>query len=464
VSSDSDVADTADRVRRGEVRAAELVRDALAAADEFDSELGIFDARFDESALAAAEEADAVAARGDAGGPLLGVPIVVKDNIATVEAACRAGSLVTGTGWGSGDAFVIARLRAAGAVVVGKTTMNEFAIGRPDPDKPFAVPRNPWNRGHWAGGSSSGSASAVAVGAARAAVGSDTGGSIRIPSAFCGVTGLKPTYGRVSNGGCVPAGASLDCIGPIARSARDCAVLLSVMAGLDPDEPTTRDVPVPDYRRGLTGDVTGIRVGVDRLDRVAGYAEHPDLVERLGRAVDVLAARGASVRPVELPLFGELTAATLLTAFSEGLAFHRDNLRVRAGDFAVDTRRTLLTGAFFTGADYVQAQRVRQFARRALAALLDEVDVVLTPTCSAPAPSVETMLADESTGGYGPIHTTYWNGAGNPAVTVPMGFADGLPLGLHIAGRWFDEQTVLRVADAYQRSTDWHLRRPSAPP
>jgi aspartyl-tRNA(Asn)/glutamyl-tRNA(Gln) amidotransferase subunit A len=199
------------------------------------------------------------------------------------------------------------------------------------------------------------------------------------------------------------------------------------MAGPDPADPTTADAPVPDYRAALTGDLSGL---------------------------------GAEVSEVELPRFGELTAATLVTALSEALAFHRDNLRARAADFAADTRRTVLTGAFFGAADYVQAQRVRGVGRRELTELLSDVDLVVTPTSSAPAPTIEAMLADELTGGYGPIHTTYWNGLGNPAVTVPIGFAGGLPLGMHIAGCWFAEATVLRAAHAFQSATDWHGRRP----
>ena len=458
------LAAAAEAVRAGTVSAVELVRQARAAADRCDRALGIFDARFDESALAAAEAADTDQARGALRGPLHGVPIAVKDNIATVEAPCRAGSVVTGGGWLSGDAPAVARLRAAGAIVFGKTTMNEFAIGRPDPGKPFPIPRNPWHPEHWAGGSSSGSAVAVAVGAAAAALGTDTGGSVRIPSAFCGVTGLKPTYGRVPNQGSIPAGFSLDHVGPIARTAEDCALLLAVMAGPDPADPTTVHAPVPDYPASLTGELRGLRIGVDRLSRVAAGAAHPDLPGRLDAALDVLTELGAELTEVELPRFGELTAATLVTAFSEALAFHRDNLRTRSADFAADTRRTLLTGAFFGSADYVQAQRVRAVGRRELGNLLTGVDLVVTPTSSAPTPTIEAMLADELTGGYGPIHTTYWNGLGNPAITVPIGFADGLPLGMHLAGRWFDEATVLRAAHAFQSATDWHRSCPAPLP
>ncbi|MGA4538869.1 amidase [Uniformispora flossi] len=450
-------------LREGTVTSVELTRRCLDAAEAHDDELGVFLARFDDRALAAAEAADAALAAGDDLGPLHGIPLGIKDIITTTEAPTTAQSLILDRAWGPaiGDAPVAARLRAAGAVFVGKASTMEFAIGRPDESKPFPIPRNPWNPLTWPGGSSSGTGAGVAAGMFLGGLGTDTGGSIRIPAAFCGISGLMPTFGRVPKSGCVPLGYSLDHIGPMARAVRDCAHMLQVLAGHDPSDACCVDEPVPDYGSALTGDLTGVRIGVDTLARSIATDTDPSVPGLLEAAVRVLAERGADIVEVELPYYREMVTADMVTLTAEAMAYHATDLRARWNDYFAGTRTIVASGALYSAADYVQAQRVRRVAQKALAELYRDVDLVLTPTCSIGAPALD----DLNTLIGGPrgtaLHTAYWDSVGNPVLSLPMGFtADGLPLGMQLAGRPFDEATVLRAGDAYQQHTDWHLRTP----
>jgi aspartyl-tRNA(Asn)/glutamyl-tRNA(Gln) amidotransferase subunit A len=454
------IADAQDALRSGAVTATELAERAFAASDAVDERLGVYLATFRDHALEAAARVDRVLADGDEPGPLAGIPIGVKDIISTLEGPTTGQSLILDPGWGDGvgDAEVVRRIRAAGAVITGKTTTMEFATGIPDPAKPFPIPRNPWNPDYWAGGSSSGSASGVATGAMLGAVGTDTGGSIRGPATFCGISGLKPTFGRVPKTGCVPLGYSLDHVGPMARTARDCAILLTVMAGHDARDVCSVDEPVPDYLAALTGDLSGVTIGVDRLARI-----RPDREPALDAALDAVLAGftrlGATVVEVSLPLWLEMLAAVRVTAQSEAFAYHRPDLIERWSDYFVGTRTGVGVGPAYSGADYVQAQRVRRVAQRMLATLFDDVDLVVTPTTSLSAmPVAELESYPERAWA---MHTGYWNATGNPAISIPSGFGEtGMPFGLQIAGRPFDEAAVLRAADAYQRVTDFHLAIP----
>ncbi|MGY6501540.1 MAG: amidase, partial [Acidimicrobiales bacterium] len=421
-------------------------------------ELGAFVTVMGESAMAAAEQADADFAAGVDKGPLQGIPLAIKDIIATKDAPTTANSRVLAPDWGSGvDAPVSARLRAAGAVFVGKSTTSEFALGLPDPDKGFPIPRNPWNTDHTAAGSSSGTGIAVAAGLALGGLGTDTGGSVRGPAAVNGHTGLKVTFGRVPKSGVVPLGYTLDSIGPMARSALDCALLLEVMAGYDATDPFSADVEVPRYSDALTGSVAGLRIGVpkdyfyDDLD--------PEAYNAVVDALDVLARAGAELVDVAIPQAGLAKEANVLTMVSEATAYHRIDLSSRWDDYGRHTRTIISRGVLYTSADYVQAQRVRRWFRRQVASVMSTVDVLVTPTMPKPAGridemSIEKMLASPSFMGH-------WNLTGVPAVAMPCGFSSsGLPISAQVIGRPFAEGTVLGVADAYQRLTDWHLAVP----
>ncbi|MEV4420926.1 amidase [Patulibacter sp. NPDC049589] len=453
--------DAAAQLRDGSTTSVELLRAASARADAHDDVLGAYLIRFDEQALAAAERADAELAAGVDHGPLHGIPIGVKDILAMSEGPTTAQSLVLDPAWGVGkDAPVVARLKAAGAVLTGKLSTMEFAIGMPDPSKPFPLPRNPWDPATWPGGSSSGSGGAVASGMVLAGVGTDTAGSIRIPAVYCGVSGLMPTYGRVPKSGCVPLGYSLDHIGPLARSARDCGAFLQAIAGPDPTDVSTQDRPVPDFCATADGRLDGVRVGVERAHHLK-EGDDPALEAAFELAVGHLEALGAVVSEVVIPHYDEACVAQWVTMVCEALAYHQGDLGSRWEDYFAFTRTTVAGGALYSGADVVQAQRVRRVAQRGLAALFTDVDVIATPATATGAPTYDTLLSGSVSDVMGGIHTAYWDAVGNPALVVPMGFTDGgLPLSLQLAARPFEEALLIRAGDAFQQATDWHLRVP----
>jgi aspartyl-tRNA(Asn)/glutamyl-tRNA(Gln) amidotransferase subunit A len=449
-------------LRTGAVTSVALTAAAIASAERLDGVLGAYLARFDDYAMAAAATADEELASGVDRGPLHGIPCGVKDILAMAEGPTTAQSLILDRTWGEGrDAPVVARLKRAGAVITGKTTTMEFAIGLPDTDKPFPVPRNPWDTATWPGGSSSGSGAGVAAGFFYAAIGTDTGGSIRIPAGFCGVTGLMPTFGRVPKSGCVPLGYSLDHIGPLARSAADCSAMLEVIAGLHGSDPDCVDAPFS--ADDLAPDLTGVRVGVVTENQISAAAD-PALRPALEAAVAVLAAQGAEIREVRLPYWRELITANIVTMSAEALAYHRGDMGSRWGDYFAATRAFIAQGALISGADYVQAQRVRRVAQQALGDLFAEVDLIVSPTTQGGAPTYELL----NEGGMASlsrlielINTSYWDCVGNPVLALPMGFtAAGLPLSMQVAARPFDEAAALRAGQLYQQQTGWHLRQP----
>ncbi|ADD42944.1 amidase [Stackebrandtia nassauensis] len=437
--------ETARALREGRTTSVALVERAIEAARTHGELLGTYVTRFDDAALEAARRADRELAAGRDRGPLHGIPLGVKDLIATSEAPTTAQSRVRAAAV-EPDAAVVARIRAGGGVICGKTTTMEFGCGVPDLSGPFPVPRNPWDTDRWAGGSSSGSANGVAAGCFAAGIGSDTAGSIRMPAAFCGVTGLMPTYDRVPRAGCVPLADSLDRLGPIARDARDCAAVMEVIGSLPP----------PDF----DADLAGLRVGVSRDWTAAG-----DLTAAFESAVDVWEGLGVRLVDIDLPLLPELTTAVIVTAVSEGFVRHQADLPARWHDYLPTTRALLATATFMSGADYAQAQHVRRAAGRRLRELFGRVDAIVSPTALIPAPLLDTLTNE-----YGQqnddailsrINTPYWNGVANPVLAVPIGFdSAGLPLSMQIAGACDDEETILRLGAAYQGATDWHRREP----
>jgi len=447
-------------LRSGDLTSVELTAACLARADAYDAELGTYLARFDDAALAAAAAADADLSAGVDRGPMQGIPVGMKDILAMPEGPTTAQSLVLDPAWGAGkEGPVVRRLKDAGAVITGKVTTMEFACGMPDFDKPFPIPRNPWDTSTWPGGSSSGTGNGIAAGMFLAGIGTDTGGSIRIPAAFCGTSGLMPTFGRVPKSGCVPLGFTLDHIGPLARSAWDCAAMLEVLAGYDPSDPNCVDRPVPDYLAGIDDGIAGMRIGVMTehhfVDPDAGTESAFDA------AVAQLEALGATVVEVSIPYYAEVNAAAMLTMAAEAMAYHRNDMQERWGDYFARTREIVSWGMLATAADYVQAQRVRRVGQQALAGVFADVDVIATPTASVGAPSYESINEDGIMGVFGSIHTPYWDAVGNPVLVVPMGFTeDGLPVSLQLAGPPFAEATLVRAGQSFQSATDWHRRVP----
>jgi aspartyl-tRNA(Asn)/glutamyl-tRNA(Gln) amidotransferase subunit A len=451
---------TAAALRDGRVSSAELTTAMLDRIEHLNPRLGAFIAVTGDEALAAARRADADLARGVDRGPLQGIPLGVKDIIATADAPTTANSHILDRSWGAHwDAPVVERLRAAGAVLMGKTVTSEFACGSPDPENGFPMPTNPWNTEHSAAGSSSGTGIAVAAGLVLGGLGTDTGGSVRAPASVNGHTGLKVSFGRVPKYGCVPLGYSLDSIGPMARSAWDCAALLRVIAGHDPRDPTASRAPVPDYPAALSGDVRGLRIGVP----TAYFFDAPELDPEVKAAVlagiEVLRRAGAEVREVTIPHADVAKQANNLIWACEGFAYHRGDLVSRWELYGRYTRTMIARGALFNGPDYLQAQRVRSYFKKTVAAAMADLDVLVTPTSATPAEKIADM--DMQRRLLGASFTGMWNLIGLPGLAVPCGFSSsGLPLSMQVVGKPFDEATVLRVGDAYQQLTDWHLRVP----
>jgi aspartyl-tRNA(Asn)/glutamyl-tRNA(Gln) amidotransferase subunit A len=435
-------------------RASAAVEAALRRADEQDGRLGVYMTRFDEHARRRAAELDAESAAGISRGPRHGTVVAVKDNIAVKEGPTTAQSTVLDPGWGrKRSATVVERLEAGGAIVIGKTTLHELAIGHPEPAGRFPEARNPWGLDRYVGGSSSGSAAGVAADLFPIALGTDTGGSLRIPAALCGVTTLMPTAGRVPTDGCLPLSFSLDRIGPIARDARQAAAALEAIAGGE-----EAFLPRPG------GSVEGLRIGVERAHHFPDGTD-ADVAPAFEEALAVLAGAGAELVDIALPFWEEAAAAHAVIEGSESLAAHRDELRRCWEELTPWTRLAFSRGAMVSGADYVQAQRVRRVVQRGLARLFAEIDLIATPTLGFGAPRLEEMYASTATtlSLFRHIHTRYWNCVGNPAMSVPMGFTrEHLPLGLQLAARPFEEAVALRAADAYQQRTGWHEDRPPA--
>jgi aspartyl-tRNA(Asn)/glutamyl-tRNA(Gln) amidotransferase subunit A len=450
-------------LRSGAVTSVTLTEAALERAARLDGSLGVYLARFEDYAMDAAAKADAELAGGIDHGPLHGIPCAVKDLLAMAEGPTTAQSLILDPAWGAGrDAPVVARLKRAGAVITGKTTTMEFAAGMPDEGKPFPLPRNPWDTSTWPGGSSSGSGVGVAAGMFYAAIGTDTAGSIRMPAAFCGVSGLMPTFGRVPKSGCVPLSYSLDHVGPLARSAADCAAVLEVIAGHHPSDPDCVDAPFAAERPAP--DLTGVRVGVVIENQICEQAD-PAVRPAFETAVAVLAGQGADVREARLPYWTEMLTANIVTIGAEALAYHHGDLRGRWADYFAMTRAVLTQGALVSGADYVQAQRVRRVAQQALGDLFTDVDLVVCPTTQGGAPRYDELLESGMVGMSRLmvlVNTSYWDCVGNPVLAVPMGFNEaGMPLSMQIAAPPFGEVAALRVGQVYQEQTSWHLREPA---
>lgn len=451
-------------LRAGTTTAVALVESLQATADRLDHSLGTWLARFDDQAQAAAARADAELAAGTDRGPLHGIPLGIKDIIATDEGPTTAQSLVLDPAWGAqGDGPVVGRLRQAGAVIMGKTTTMEFAIGRPDPSKPFPLPRCPWNPDRWAGGSSSGTGNGVASGQILGGLGTDTGGSVRLPAAYNGISGHKPTFGLVPKTGCVPLGLSYDHIGPMARSAWDCAALLTVMAGPHPHDRTTVERPAGDFLATIDRGLDGLVVGVVANDRVA-EASGPATQAALAQAITELEGGGARCQPFEVPYYDELSVGAFLALQAEAFAWHRTTLAQRWTDYGRPTRLTLAQGALINAADLVQVERVRQVARVAVIEAMDAagLDLLISPTAGyGAAPFTGAASETISTRA---LHTPAWNSTGWPALSVPMGFDhDHLPLGLQVIGRPFADGLVLAAGHAYQQRTSWHLDQPPDP-
>ena len=412
-------------------------------------------------ALMQAAAAERELAAGKRRGPLHGVPYALKDIIETAGIATTGHSKVRQDYVPAKDAEVARRLKAAGAVLVGKLATWEFSHGGPSFDLPWPPARNPWNTDYLPGGSSSGAGAAVAAGFVPFAIGTDTGGSVRGPAAFCGLAGLKPTYGRVSRRGVFSNTFTMDHCGPLTRSAEDVAAVMAAIAGHDPDDPSTEDVPVPDYLAELGRGIAGLRIGLVEGWHT-GPGAHPDLAGAIDAAVVVLERLGARIEPVRLSSLREYTDCKSIISAVEHFAIHAEEFRARPHDFGRIFRNRVLPGAIIRGEDYVQALRWRTVLSREQAVALKRVDAFLTAgsLTVADRANPEAVAADRFA--FGVSVTQPFSISGVPALTIPCGFsrAEGLPLSLQIAAGPMQDATVLRIAHAYQQETDWHRRHP----
>jgi aspartyl-tRNA(Asn)/glutamyl-tRNA(Gln) amidotransferase subunit A len=387
-----------------------------------------------------------------------GIPYGLKDIVETAGIATTGHSKLRQDYVPTTDAHLVTRLKEGGAVLLGKLATWEFALGGPSFDLPWPPARNPWDRERLPGGSSSGPGAAVAAGFMPAAIGTDTGGSIRGPAAFCGIAGLKPTYGRVSRRGVFPNTYTMDHCGPMTRSAEDIALFLNVIAGFDPDDLGSEDTPVTDYRNALVGGIEGMRLGL-----VEGWHEgpgaHPDLGPAIAAAIAVLEELGATVEPVKLSSLRDYTDCKTTISIAELYAIHEEDLRTRPQDFGRILRNRVLPGALIRAEDYVEAQRWRTALSREQGQALKRVHALITAGALTIADPADPNAPDRLVSA--PSITMPFSVSGVPALAIPCGFSrEGLPLSLQIAAAPWMEATVLRIAHAYQQATDWHRRHP----
>jgi aspartyl-tRNA(Asn)/glutamyl-tRNA(Gln) amidotransferase subunit A len=454
--------EAADALATRRLSSVELLEATLGRLQETEPAVHAYVTLMEESAREQAEAADRELRSGGWRGPLHGVPVGVKDLCYTKGVRTEAGSRVLEGFVPEFDATVVRRLEEGGAVIVGKTVTHEFAYGQDVP-----ATRNPWDLECYPGGSSAGSGVAVAVGSAFGAIGTDTGGSIRVPASVDGVVGLKPTYGRVSKRGVIPMSATLDTVGPLARTAEDCALMLRVIAGHDPADSGSIREPVTDYAGDLRQGLAGLRLGLDREHFFAPRVV-PDVRAACEAAIEKLRELGAEVVEVRLEELAHASAIGMPVLLADTSEWHRELLRTRGDRYRPQTRLMIEMGEMVLGSQYVTAQRARSWLKARVRSSFDmhRLDALVGPTLPSTTMPVEKLSVDLTGHGETTLsaflhHCFFANVVGIPALSFPCGFSSaGLPIGLQLAGRPFQESTLLRVAHAYQEVTDWHTRRP----
>jgi aspartyl-tRNA(Asn)/glutamyl-tRNA(Gln) amidotransferase subunit A len=451
---------------RKQISPVELVQAYLDRILTFDQRLHAYITVCGAEALTAARQAEAEISRGHYRGALHGIPLAVKDQFLTKGVRTTGGTKIFGDLIPDLDATVIRRLQEAGAIILGKLNLSEFAFGGTRVH-PYGTPHNPWSLGHSPLGSSSGSAIAVAASLCAAALGEDTGGSVRLPASACGIVGLRPTFGLVSRHGIMPASWSLDTAGPMTKTVADCALVLQAIAGYDRYDRTSIRHPVPDYSQHLDVGVRGMRLGVIRelFDSQINDSEVQAAVEQ---AIARYRELGAVVQEVSIPLIRQAAPIFIAVCDTDGANVHEQLIRRRAQDYDAATRTRLFAASLLPANLYHRAQRARSLLRRHMMAALEGVDVLLSPSTATPPPTISAdslpyqSKADVSARLFGArSYSTPYSLAALPAISIPCGFsAANLPIGLQLGGKPFDEPTVLRVAAAYEASTDWHTKKP----
>jgi aspartyl-tRNA(Asn)/glutamyl-tRNA(Gln) amidotransferase subunit A len=454
------VVEAAERLRSKQLSPVEYTKALIDRVERHDGKLNAFLRFTPELALEDAKRAEAEITRGQWRGTLHGVPYGLKDIIDYAGLPTTAHSKILKDNVAKTDAPVAQRLKAAGGVFMGKLSTHEFAIGGPSFDLPWPPARNPWNRDHFCGGSSSGAGAATAAGLLPVAIGTDTGGSVRNPASMCGVAGMKPTYGLVSRRGVIPLAYSLDHVGPLTRTVRDNALMLELMAGHDPLDPGSAAHASGGYAAQLDRGVKGLRVGVIRHFYTRDMEADPEVAAGIEAAVEKLATLGAKVSEVRTATLGEYLAVNRTILTSEAFAAHEKWMRERPQDYGALARERLMAGAFVRAADYINATRVRSKMADAFHALFSQIDVAVTASSMDPPCRIDDPKAVETT--YGRQARAPFNVTGSPALSVPAGFTkSGLPLGIQIVGKPFDEAMIYRVANAYEQATSWVKQHPT---
>ena len=441
-------------LRDGTLSAVTLTESVLGRIEATEPALNAYITVTAERARADAVSAEAELRAGRDRGPLHGIPFALKDLYDTAGIRTTAGSSFLRERVPEEDALVVTKLTEAGMVLTGKLGLHEFAFGTSSLNPHHGDVHNPWDPGRIPGGSSGGSGAAIAAGSCLGTLGTDTGGSIRIPASLCGVVGLMPTYGRVSRRGVLPLCWTLDHVGPLAKTVEDAALILNAIAGHDPDDPGSADLPVDDYTSALGRDLQGIRVGVPRDPFWLDCGD--DVAAACETALETLRGLGATLSEVELPL--EASAGRLSIIWTEAAAYHHERLRDSPQGFGEDVRTALEGGHAIPATTYINDQRLRRKLIDEASAVLQQVDVLVSPTTPATAPPISVGDPRRRLARY----THHYDVTGIPAISLPCGFdAAGLPIGLMIGARHFDEVTMCRVAHAYEQATDWHKRRPA---
>lgn len=454
-------------LQKKEISPVELFNEAIERIHQLQPKLNSFITVTEEEGRKAATEAESEIRKGQYRGPLHGIPISIKDLFATRGVRTTAGSKVLAQWVPDYDATAVARLHQAGMVLVGKTHMHEFAYGVTSDNPHYGPARNPWDPTRVPGGSSGGSAAAVASSQCTASLGSDSGGSIRTPAAVCGVVGLKPTYGRVSRYGAIPLAWSLDHVGPLTKSVEDAAIMLAAIAGPDPKDPSASSRPLPDYRQEMRGSIRGLRLGVPRQY----FFEHvdPEIQKLVSAAIHQLESMGATLVEVDIPDLENCSAMEAHITLAEATSYHEPYLKRQADDYGPGVRTNLEAGRYLLATDYVKSQRARTLLQRNFNQAFKHADVIVSPTLPALPPLVGEVwvqsgnLREHVIDAFLRFNIPF-DLTGFPAISIPCGLGStGLPIGLQIAGKAFDETTVLRVANAYEQSTEWHLVRYALP-
>jgi len=480
---DHKVSELQQMLQSKEISVRDLVSESYSRIKDVDGKVQAFLTLDEENAWKKADELDAKLARGEAKGPLFGMPIGIKDNIVTKGLRTTCASKILDNFDPIYDATVMERLQQNETITIGKLNMDEFAMGSSTENSAFQKTANPWDLTAVPGGSSGGSAAAVAAGEVPFSLGSDTGGSIRQPASYCGVVGMKPTYGRVSRYGLVAFASSLDQIGPITRNVEDNAYLLQAIAGIDPMDGTSAHIEVPDFTKALTGDIKGLKIAVPK--EYLGEGVSPEVRQSVLDSLKVLESLGASYEEVSLPhskyalstyyILSSSEASANLSRFDGVRYGHRtenaENLlemykQTRAEGFGDEVKRRIMLGTFalssgYYDAYYKKAQKVRTLIKNDFEKVFDQYDVIVGPTAPTPAFKMGENTKDPLTMYANDILTIPVNLAGVPGISVPNGFSKGLPLGLQIIGKHFDESTVYKVAHAFEQATDFHKQKPS---